>query len=239
MVASLGFSWYFHFLSGTEQQEVINEGSRIVHAAEEAILSYYNDITVTEFKASYFHTFHLNCRTCLFDLITGGEKWHRNHSLLSQENFTEVTLRNDVLGLIWGTTFQRQFFSPPTRKINLSTKWCFLHSLSITDNMHANPCKKDPGLLTALSAAVLLLPDCTPPSLCWIISKRWMYSVSDRSGSWVGTGDFSEVDGGNLKKEKVGFFSPHTTLQFILTQTVTQCKANSNINRHDQKLPHS
>lgn len=41
-------------------------------------------------------------------------------------------------------------------------------------------------------------PGCIPPSLCWIISKRWIYSVSDRSGSWVGTGDFSEVDGGNL-----------------------------------------
>lgn len=54
---------------------MINEG-RIVHAAEEAILSYYNDITVTELKASYLHTFHLNCRNCLFRLDNRREKKH-------------------------------------------------------------------------------------------------------------------------------------------------------------------
>lgn len=81
--------------------------------------------------------------------------------------------------------------------------------------MQENSCKEDPRLLTALSAAGLLLPGCIPPSLCWIISKRWMYFVSDRSGSWVGTGDFLEVDGGNLKKEnKVVVFFPscHTPI---------------------------
>lgn len=45
-------------------------------------------------------------------------------------------------------------------------------------------------------------PGCLPPSLCWITSRRWIYSVRDCSGSSAGKSDFSEpelVDGCSLR----------------------------------------
>lgn len=66
--------------------------------------------------------------------------------------------------------------------------------------------KSRPGLQEVWGAGRWLLPGCPPRSLCWITSRRWMYSVSDCSGSWGGTRDLSGLgDGCNLKKKTKGF----------------------------------
>ena len=43
----------------------------------------------------------------------------------------------------------------------------------------------------------LWLPGGMPPSLCWIISKWWIYSVKECSGSWEAVRDLSDLGFGN------------------------------------------
>lgn len=68
--------------------------------------------------------------------------------------------------------------------------------------------KSSPALQELWGVRRWFLPGCTPRSLCWITSKRWIYSVSDCSGSWGGTRDLSGAELGdwcNLKKKTNDF----------------------------------
>lgn len=91
----------------------------------------------------------------------------------------------------------------PPNKDNYCLKWCSLLAVC-TKNL----VKSSPDLQELWGVGRWLLPGCTPCSLCWITSKRWIYSVSDCSGSWGGTRDFPGAelgDGCNLQKRTNNF----------------------------------